>query len=51
MKEWLILIVDEKEDDLAFLAKVFSTDYQVVAARSGQEALQCLETLQRPLGR
>lgn len=40
MKERLILIVDEKEDDLASLIKDFSTDYQVVAARLGQEALQ-----------
>ena len=44
MKEWLILIVDEKEDDLASLTKVFSKDYQVVNARSGEEALRCLET-------
>ena len=51
MKEWLILIVDEKEDDLASLTKVISTDYQVVAARSKPEALQYLKTLQRPLGR
>jgi two-component system, NtrC family, response regulator HupR/HoxA len=44
MKEWLILIVDEKADDLASLTKVFSKDYQVASARSGKEALQCLET-------
>lgn len=43
MKEWLILIVDEKEDDHASLSKVFSEDYQVVAAGSGKEALELLE--------
>jgi response regulator RpfG family c-di-GMP phosphodiesterase len=44
MKEWLILIVDEKQDDLTSLTKVFSKDYQVITARSGKEALECLET-------
>ncbi len=44
MKEWLILIVDEKQDDLSSLTKCFSKDYQVTAARSGKEALEYLET-------
>jgi len=43
MKESLILIIDEDRDDLVSLTKCFSTDYQVVAARSGKEALDFLE--------
>lgn len=44
MKEWLILIVDENPDDLKSLSTCFSPDYQIIAARSGKEALDFLET-------
>lgn len=44
MKEWVILLVDEKPDDILSLIKCFSTDYQVISAQSGKEALKQLET-------
>ena len=43
MKEWTILIVDEKASERALLSKCFSTDYQVIAASSAKEALAFLE--------
>jgi len=44
VKEWQILIVDESEGDLSTLAQVFAQDYQVIKARSGEEALLYLES-------
>ncbi|MEK7856389.1 MAG: response regulator, partial [Acidobacteriota bacterium] len=43
MKESLILIIYEDREDLVSLTECFSADYQVVAARSGKEALDFLE--------
>lgn len=42
MKEWLILIVDETQVDIAAMAACFTEDYQVITARTGKEALDCL---------
>ena len=42
MKDCVILIVDEKPDDLESLTKCFADDYQVITARSGKEALESL---------
>lgn len=44
MKEWVILLVDEKPGDILSLKKCFSNDYQVISAQSGAEALKNLET-------
>ena len=44
MKEWTILVVDENLSDCESLLSCFATDYQVIAARSGREALAYLET-------
>ncbi|CAN5222044.1 sigma-54 dependent transcriptional regulator [soil metagenome] len=43
MKEWTILVIDEKSSDRLALSKCFSTDYQVITAGSGREALAHLE--------
>ncbi len=44
MKEWMILLVDEKPSDMLSLRKCFSADYQVLSAYSGKDALKQLET-------
>ena len=43
MKEWTILLVDEKMSDNKSLTNCFSTDYQVISTRSGKDALKQLE--------
>ena len=44
MKEWVILLVDEKPSDILSLKKCFSNDYQAISAQTGAEALKKLET-------
>lgn len=44
MKEWKVLLVDNNQDDLISLNNYFSTDYQVMTARSGKDALKQLES-------
>lgn len=39
----MILLVDGKPSDVSSLAKCFSTDYQIISAKSGNEALKKLE--------
>lgn len=43
MKEWKILLVDEKPSDLSLLKKCFSKDYQVITATSGSDAIKKLQ--------
>jgi len=43
MKESRILLVSEKQSDLVSLKKCFSSDYQLISAASGKEALEKLE--------
>ncbi len=42
MREWIILIIEEKLDDRLSLAECFSDDYKVIAVGSGREALDFL---------
>ncbi len=42
MKEWIILVIDEKQADRVSLAECFSGDYKVAAVASGAQALDYL---------
>ncbi len=43
-----ILIVDDSADDIHFVMESFSTDYAVLAATSGEKALQIADRDPRP---
>ncbi len=42
MKDCLILIVDQNAEDIEALNDCFEGDYEILTARSGKEALECL---------
>jgi two-component system response regulator HupR/HoxA len=42
MKESVLLIVDKKDDDRKLLVECFASDYKVIAASSGKQALEYL---------
>lgn len=44
MKEWLILIVEDRDEDIEALSQCFSNDYQVISARNSAEAFAAVET-------
>ena len=44
-----LLIVDDEELNRAILANIFQTDYDILEAEDGQQALELIEGTSRPL--